>query len=391
MASSSPPLEVLAAVRAAGPTGLVATFAINALACSLIAVAVWLLVPAIAVYGFASVWVHSMAIGTTTCVLIVGGKRLLERRGLDRSWCFIALIPAATFVGTYAGSAIAYALQGVSDPLTSALPIGPTQRASLIAAVVASPALAWFFIARERMAALRVAAAQEAERLAATQREASQAQLAMLQAQVEPHMLFNTLANLRALIDADPARAKLMLDRLTDFLRATLAGSRAPLTRLADEAAMLESYLELMTMRFGTRLSYRIDVDPALAGIEVPSMLLQPLVENAVRHGIEPSSAPARIDVIARRRDGAAEIEVADTGVGWHRDDGASARARARAGAGASASDGGAGDSGIGGFGLEQLRRRLAHAFGERATLAVVSPLPGSANGTRITIRIADD
>ena len=134
---------------------------------------------------------------------------------------------------------------------------------------------------------------------------------------------------------------------------------------------MLDSYLRLMTMRFGARLSYRIDIDPTLAGLELPSMLLQPLVENAVRHGIEPSSAPARVDVIARRRDGAAELEVADTGVGWRR-------------VGDAVADG------AGGFGLEQLRQRLAHAFGERATLAVASPLPGSTQGTRITIRIAD-
>jgi signal transduction histidine kinase len=381
MASSLPTPEIAATpeTRAgrANPstslrTGIVATFAINTLACTLIAVAVWLLVPAIAVHGFASVWLHSMAIGTTICALIVAGKRLLERRGLDRSGWFIALVPAATLVGTFAGSAIAYALLGVPDPIASALPIGPTQRASLIAAVIVSPAVAWFFVARERMAALRVAAAQEAEHLAAAQRETSRAQLAMLQAQVEPHMLFNTLANLRALIDADPARAKLMLDRLSDFLRATLAGSRAPLTRLADEAAMLDSYLQLMTMRFGARLSYRIDVDPELARLELPSMLLQPLVENAVRHGIEPSSGPARVDVTALTRDGAAELEVTDTGIGW-RCDGAA----------------GAGGNGAGGFGLEQLRQRLAQAFGERATLAVASPLPGSSQGTRITIRIA--
>ncbi len=368
MASSSTP----EADAATGPatTSLVATFAINTLACTLIAVALWLLVPAIAVNGFANVWLHSIAVGTAICALIVGGKRLLERCGFDGSAWFIVLVPAATIVGAFAGGALAHIVTGMPDPIASALPTSPTQRAALITAVIASPVLAWFFVARERMAALRVAAAQEAQRLAAAQRETSQAQLAMLQAQVEPHMLFNTLANLRALIDAEPARAKRMLDQLTDFLRATLAGSRAPLTRLADEAAMLDSYLQLMTMRFGARLSYRIDVDPALANLELPSILLQPLVENAVRHGIEPSSAPARVDVTARSVNGAIVIDVTDTGVGWRHDRGV------------------ADDSGAGGFGLEQLRQRLAHAFGDRATLAVASPLPGHAQGTRITIRI---
>ena len=152
-------------------------------------------------------------------------------------------------------------------------------------------------------------------------RQASEARLKLLESQLEPHMLFNTLANLRALIQTDPPRAVAMLDQLVDFLRATLRGSRtdtqAGTHTLADELTRLRDYLALMAVRMGPRLSHRFAVPDALQHHPVPPLLLQPLVGNAIRHGLEPQRDGGQISVSAQLgSDGALCIEVADTGVG---------------------------------------------------------------------------
>jgi len=181
-------------------------------------------------------------------------------------------------------------------------------------------------------------------------RQASEARLKLLESQLEPHMLFNTLANLRALIGTDPDRATAMLDRLNDFLRATLAASRTEATAgrhtLQAEFDRLRDYLELMAVRMGPRLRYRLDLPEALASQPVPPLLLQPLVENCIRHGLEPSREGGEVRVMARRGAGVQdlELEVSDTGVGCA-------------------------PSPTPGFGLTQVRERLATAYPGRAAL----------------------
>ncbi len=152
------------------------------------------------------------------------------------------------------------------------------------------------------------------------QRQATETRLKLLESQLEPHMLFNTLANLRALIGTDPERATAMLDRLNSYLRATLAASRTNATAgqhsLADEFARLRDYLELMAVRMGPRLRYTLDLPEHLAGQSVPPLLLQPLVENCIRHGLEPSLEGGEVRVSARQGQHRLELEVSDTGVG---------------------------------------------------------------------------
>jgi len=183
------------------------------------------------------------------------------------------------------------------------------------------------------------------EKGAELQRQATEARLKLLETQLEPHMLFNTLANLRALIATDPPRAIGMLDRLNDYLRATLRASRTDGSSgshtLADEFARLRDYLELMAVRMGPRLSYTLTLPEALQRHPVPPLLLQPLVENAIRHGLEPKLDGGRIDIRAST-DGTGKqllLEVIDTGVGMD-----------AAGAPPSGS----------GFGLSQVRERVA-------------------------------
>ncbi|CAM3834938.1 sensor histidine kinase [Roseateles saccharophilus] len=195
------------------------------------------------------------------------------------------------------------------------------------------------------------------------QARVTEAQLKLLQGQIEPHFLFNTLANVQSLIDFDPERAKLMLERFTDYLRASLGQLRGDATTLAQEFAMLEAYLGLMQLRMGERLKVELALPAELGGIEVPPLLAQPLVENAIHHGLEPKIAGGTVAVSARRVDGRLWIEVADDGQGL---DGPKRR-------------------GGNGVALGNIRARLAARFGPSATLDL---LPRDGGGTLARIQI---
>lgn len=211
-------------------------------------------------------------------------------------------------------------------------------------------------------------------------RQAQQARLDLLVSQLEPHMLFNTLANLRVLIARDPGQAQAMLDRLVGYLRSTLSASRAPVHALAAEFARCADYLALMGMRMGPRLRVRLDLPDALRDCAVPTLLLQPLVENAIKHGIEPSVRGGRIEIVAQAaaEDGVVELQVRDTGVGL-----SDAREATPAPVG-TAADGAAVGSG---YGLTHVRERLQTLYGDRASLRLTAAADAE-GGMVATIRL---
>lgn len=184
-----------------------------------------------------------------------------------------------------------------------------------------------------------------------------EANLKMLQAQIEPHFLFNTLANVSSLVDSDPALAKRLLERLNDWLRVALVRARSDKATLGDELDMLENYLQIMKIRFGDRLRWRIDVSEAARLTVFPPMLLQPLVENAVRHGIEPKIGGGEIGIRATIDAATLCIEVCDTGVGLVGDEG-------------------------GGAGLSNVRARLSALFGAAGKLTLESKAGGGVCAT---------
>lgn len=148
------------------------------------------------------------------------------------------------------------------------------------------------------------------------ERSALDAQLQLLQAQVEPHFLFNTLANVQALVEAGSPQAAKLLASLVAYLRAAVPRMQEPATTLGQELELVRAYLELMRMRMPDRLEFALDVDPAANALQCPPMTLLTLVENAVRHGIDPSEQGGRIDVEVRLHDGRCLARVTDTGLG---------------------------------------------------------------------------
>ena len=229
--------------------------------------------------------------------------------------------------------------------------------ALLISALVPGTVITYWFYSRETIATKEAA-------VQAAQRQAAEHQLKLLESQLEPHMLFNTLANLRVLIGVDPKRAQAMLDRLIAFLRATLAGSRDAQHALRAEFARLADYLALMQVRMGERLQTRFELPEALAELPVPPLLLQPLVENCIKHGLEPAVAGGRIDMRAARQGDVLVLTVRDTGAGL----------------------GGTSLEGTK-FGLVQVRDRLAALYGDRASLKL-SDAGDAEGGTLATIRL---
>ncbi len=144
----------------------------------------------------------------------------------------------------------------------------------------------------------------------------AEVRLQALLRQLKPHFLFNTLNGIASLMHSDVHAADRMLVRLAELLRMTMSHPGQPLTRLRDEITFIEKYLEIERIRFRDRLSVSIDVDPAALEAQVPSLILQPLVENAIRHGVEPQTRAGRVELSARREPGAVVLVVRDNGPG---------------------------------------------------------------------------
>jgi signal transduction histidine kinase len=288
----------------------------NQLLCTVIAVVIWLMTPN-ARGNLFTAWVYSAAIGTGCWFFIDGGRLLLagwlpvdarlhpearRARWPGVGWMLVCIL-VGTALGYTLGVAVGDAVTGFNTP--SLL----QNRAALVISTIAAMAATAYFYANERLRAEQAAAET-------ARREATESQLRLLQSQLEPHMLFNTLANLRVLIALDAPRAQAMLDRLISYLRTTLGASHSTLHSLATEFAWLDDYLALMAVRMGPRLQVQLHLPDDLRQVMVPPLLLQPVVENSIRHGLEPKLEGGRIEVRAQRQGQQLVLTVRDTGVG---------------------------------------------------------------------------
>lgn len=275
---------------------------------------VWAVALVIAVLNWASLGlgsidqslVYSYAISTLIWVFIDLARLLLHRwlgaqaphywpTPLRAAGLLLLGIPLGYVLGTWVGDSYAghstWALRTLHPQRFMGL---------VVSSAAISVAFVGFFYLRSRSETL--------------QRQASEAQLMLLQSQLQPHMLFNTLAHLRALVQTDPQRALTMLDHLDDHLRSALAASRQTWQALDDELQRLHDYLSLMAIRLGPRLRFDLDVPDALRQQPVPGFILQPLVENAICHGIEPSVDGGQIQVQVRQSEGFLQLCVRNTG-----------------------------------------------------------------------------
>jgi len=215
-----------------------------------------------------------------------------------------------------------------------------------------APWVAMSALLRQRDSMVRSQAVAFERERGELERKALDARLRLLQAQVEPHFLFNTLANVRELVDSGSAQASTVLNSLIAYLRAAVPRLQDPSTTVGHELELVRAYLELMHMRMPDRLQFTIHADDTALALRCPPMTLLTLVENAVRHGIDPSEEGGRIEVVVRLQDGRVRAQVIDTGVGMR-------------------------NSGKGlGTGLSTLRERLQLTFGSDAHMRLLALEP---------------
>jgi len=169
----------------------------------------------------------------------------------------------------------------------------------------------------KRKAETRARAATATAAEESLKRQLAEAQLKMMQAQIEPHFLFNTLASVDYLIETDPSRASTMQKNLIQYLRAALPQMREGSTTLGKEIALCRSYLEILKVRMEDRLQYAITVPQGLASAQFPPMMLQSLVENSIKHGLEPKAEGGTLTISADVANGNLRVTVADTGLGF--------------------------------------------------------------------------
>jgi len=250
----------------------------------------------------------SMCIGLLAMLLINGARLLIwgddEPNKLGFAVLLVVLAPLAVLLGRVLASLL------LGQPILSLI---PEHSDNIIAVVVLTFLVCFgatvFFWNRQQMAALQAHASE-------VEKHAVLAQLQTLQAQIEPHMLFNTLATLQSLISTDPLQAELMLNQLVQYLRTTLSASRADSSSLQQEFDLIKAYLGLMSLRMGLRLSYTLQLPAHLGRLRLAPMLLQPLVENAIKHGLEPKVEGGNCTVRAAVHNDMLVLSVLDTGVG---------------------------------------------------------------------------
>ena len=222
-----------------------------------------------------------------------------------------------------------------------------------------------FYVKRREARAAAALHKAEAERHLLS-KQAVEAELKLMQAQVEPHFLFNTLASVQYLVETDPKQASALLAHLIDYLRAALPQLRARSSTLAREMSLVEAYLSILATRLGARLRFAIDLPAELRDHPFPPNLVISLVENAIKHGIEPSPDGGSVTLSASRSGGSVIVSVTDTGCG------------------ASSESAGSGQ----GVGLTNVRERLEALYGARARFSLEPALP---RGMRATLCLPDE
>lgn len=306
--------------------------------------------------GFSINFVFSQSIGLSMCSFILAGHLLVRQPSiLGHAILLLVAMPAGAAAGTFIGARIAgisfsEILQGKPALFIQMLFVG-----ILFGAVITN-----FFFSREKISQTEAQFQEEQIRRLNLEKKTLETHLRLLQAQIEPHFLFNTLSNILSLLDSDPVRGKAMLVDFTRYLRSSLSRTRDRITTLGQEMDLVQAYLEIHRVRMGERLRYAIKVPDSLRNVSFPPMLVQPLVENALKHGLEPKIEGGDILVQAEDNTDGYRLVVADTGAGLSED-------------------------ALAGVGITNVRERLEALFHGKARLILEENQP---TGLKVTMEI---
>jgi len=222
---------------------------------------------------------------------------------------------------------------------------------SIFLGLIFGSVIIYFFISRVRLSESETLLQEERIKRLFSEKKFVETELRLLQAQIEPHFLFNTLSNVLSLLDTDPARGKSMLQDLTQYLRMSLSRTREKVTTIGQETEMIRTYINIFKVRMGDRLHYKIDVPDTVKDLSFPPMMIQPLVENAIKHGLEPKIEGGEISIKVDMLEDILRVKITDTGLGFK------------------------GECGPG-VGLSNIRERLQSLYDDNARLILKENLP---------------
>jgi sensor histidine kinase YesM len=301
--------------------------------------------------------VTALCVGYTSMVLFTMAGNVRQER-ISREVMQVLAIVAGSFIGTIlTGFVKGRDLTQMFTERLSGVTISMSLGIGFGCVVVAA------YILREKHAKDQARIHRAESERHQLEKNILQARLQLMQAQVEPHFLFNTLANVQHLVETDPPSASRMLESLIQYLRAALPQMRESATNLGREVDMSRAFLEINRMRMGSRLAFHVDVPESMRGLPFPPMMLISLVENAVKHGVDPCCDAGSISIRAAHADGKLTVSVVDTGEGILPKKGT-------------------------GVGLSNIRERLKTLYGNSARLVLQENAP---HGVMAAIEIDDN
>jgi sensor histidine kinase YesM len=307
---------------------------------------------------FLPILVMSLSFGTSICTLVIVLFRLFDP-DLNKTRSMVLILTASVIGGMMIGSYVGPFI--LRRFFSSVIGKGGEHTLQMVVlALVLGGTVAYFFYSRERLKFVRETAEKERSNRLASEKAVLEANLRLLQAQIEPHFLFNTLSNIVSLIDTEPAKGKSMLMDLIRYLRTSLSRTLPDTTTLDQEMETIKAYLNIQKIRLGDRLNFIIEVPEALAHNPLPPLLLQPIVENAVKHGLEPKIEGGEIRITAVEEGKFIRIEVTDTGTGFSSFDAS-------------------------GVGIANVRQRIKLIYGEKGRLLFEENKP---DGVRAIIEV---
>ena len=309
--------------------------------------------------GFLCNLIFSQCIGLSICSCVLAGHLFLKVYSPFRH---LVMIMITITIGTVAGAILGAVLSGIR--LSTYVQSGPGLFIQTVfIGILFGSVITYLMFNRERIVQARALIQEERIQRLTIEKKEMETRLKLLQAQVEPHFLFNTLSNILSLVDSDTEKGKTMLSDLIRYLRASLARTRMAEGTLRQEVEMIRAYMHIFKGRMGERLRYRIDVPDTLMARPFPPMLVQPLVENAIKHGLEPKIDGGEVSLVVEETEDCLRLIVSDTGLGFHEADQK-------------------------GIGLDNIRQRLRSLYDGKARLILEENSP---SGLRSIIEVPHD
>jgi hypothetical protein len=299
-----------------------------------------------------------LSIGFGMAGVLSGSQRILNKTGNSSKGLIYGV-----FFGMF-GALVGATIGSRSNPLEVLQKAinNPQTVGILVLALLVALAISMAMKGLMKIQMQSISRQKELERLS---RQNAEADLKLLQAQVEPHFLYNTLANLRYLVQSGSPQALKMTDHLIEYLRQSLPSFRNDITTVEKDAELAKSYLSIMEIRMAGQLEFAVNIDEQVKGFPLPPLMLLTLLENAVKHGVARTPDGGRIDVEAYEEDDYLVVQVRDTGAGL---DATPSTTLAK--------------PSQGGVGLSNIRERLTSIYGERATLELTANRPRGAVAT---------